>query len=236
MNSTLSSSAVVILMTACSLAYAQTAEKPPATADSKPPVAADAKSPAPAGAKPSVAAKTDGAEKKDDTEKKPSAGRTREFGGFSLGAGLSLTHDLGDNDRVQSATIVNGIVRVTAEQNDVARIMLESHYFFEGDDDYNLFWFIPLKKKRWGHGPFVAIQPGTNDIVEAIAFGWMIGFRHSDESVESWNIGFGAIVDPSVQVLGDGFVANAPPPAGETEVRYKTKSQWGWMIIASFAW
>jgi hypothetical protein len=157
----------------------------------------------------------------------------REFGGLTLGVGLSLTHDLGKNDRVESASVVNGIVRVTNEKNDVTRIMLESHYFFVPQKE---FWLnSSVKANEWGWGPFVAIQSGSNEIVEAIAFGVMWGFKRSGTDNSSWNIGFGAVVDPSTKVLGDGFVPNQPPPAGETEVRYKEKSQWGLLIISSFS-
>jgi hypothetical protein len=98
------------------------------------------------------------------------------------------------------------------------------------------FWLnSSVKANEWGWGPFVAIQSGSNEIVEAIAFGVMWGFKRSGTDNSSWNIGFGAVVDPSTKVLGDGFVPNQPPPAGETEVRYKEKSQWGLLIISSFS-
>lgn len=161
----------------------------------------------------------------------------RDFGGFTLGAGLSLTWDLGESDRVNSASIVNGIVRVTEESNEVVRVMLESHYFFVPDRELSVLGISRVPKNQWGHGPFVAIQPGSDDIVEAIAFGWMWGFKRSAnaEDTASWNIGIGAVVDPKVKVLGDGFVPNEPPPAGETEVRYKEKGQWGLLILTSFS-
>lgn len=156
---------------------------------------------------------------------------TQKFGGLTLGVGLSLTHDVGKNDRVDSASIVNGIVRVANERNDVTRIMLESHYFFTPQSKP----LFGVGGENWGHGPFVAIQPGSNDIVEAIAFGWMWGFKRPGSDRSSWNIGIGAVVDPTAKVLGDGFVPNRAPPAGETEVRYKEKSQWGLLVISSFS-
>jgi len=160
-------------------------------------------------------------------------GGKKEFGGLTLGVGLSLTHDLGKSDRVTSASIVNGVVRVAGERNDVTRIMLESHYFFTPKKDF--FLNSNVKENEWGWGPFVAVQAGSNEIVEAIAFGVMWGFRRNKTDSSSWNIGLGAVVDPSVKVLGDGFVPNAAPPTGETEVRFKEKSQWGLLIISSFS-
>lgn len=162
----------------------------------------------------------------------------REFAGLNFGVGLSLTHDLGGNDRVDSASVVNGIVRVDNEDNDIARIMLESHYFFTPKRP---FWFNSnIVESQWGWGPFVALQPGTNEIIEAIGLGVMFGFkRKKDENGEkdtsSWNIGLGLVVDPNVKVLGDGIEENKPLPSGETEVRFKEKSQWGALIISSFS-
>ena len=156
---------------------------------------------------------------------------TRVFAGLKFGVGLSLTMDTGEHDRVDEAKVVNNIVRVTEESNDIPRIMLESHYFFVPD-----FSFIKLVDTgKWGHGPFVALQPGTKDIIEAIALGWMVGFRKGCETNNSWNIGIGMVVDPNVKVLGDGIEENKPLPTGETEVRLKETSQWGIIILTSFS-
>jgi hypothetical protein len=51
----------------------------------------------------------------------------------------------------------------------------------------------------------------------------------------NWNLGIGLRVDPKAQVLGDGFVANLPPPAGETMIRYKTEPKAGVMLMSSFS-
>lgn len=163
------------------------------------------------------------------------AAGTKTFAGLNFGVGLSLTHDLGDNDRVETASLVNGIVRVDDEENDVARIMLESHYFFTPQKSFIL--NDNLKANDWGWGPFVALQPGTDEIIEAIALGVMWGFKRHEETsgTSSWNIGLGAIVDPNVTVLGDGIEANKPLPEGETEIRLKEKSQWGVLILTSFS-
>lgn len=159
---------------------------------------------------------------------------TREFAGINFGVGISLTHDIGNNDRISSAILdENGIVRVSKDQNDIARIMLESHYFFEPrDSDMNFLGIV--EGINWGHGPFVSLQPGTNEIIEAIGIGWMIGFRRSKDSSSSWNIGIGYVVDPNVQVFADGIAENAPLPNGETQIRFKETSQHGIFLMASF--
>lgn len=159
----------------------------------------------------------------------------REFAGLNFGVGISLTLDTGSNDRIESAEIVDGIVRVTDENDAVARVMLESHYFFQPHRR-----FFNIRPRNWGIGPFIALQPGTDEIIEAVGAGLMIGFKRPDKSGTSWNMGFGFVVDPNVQVLGDDFVANQEPPMGvsgapESQIRFKEKSQTGFLIVASFS-
>jgi hypothetical protein len=145
------------------------------------------------------------------------------FGGLSLGVGLGLTLNADKVSRVTSASPVNGIVRVTATNDAVAGIVLESHYFFVPSRS-----FATVPEGAWGHGPFVAIVAGSSggNVISAYALGWMIGFREptwtyngnswkATYGSSSWNFGLGVRIDPSVQVLGDGMVANLPLPAGE---------------------
>jgi len=155
---------------------------------------------------------------------------TQKFGGIEFGVGVSLTADLGKRDRIGEATVVGGVVRVEDANNANARIMLESHYFFKPRSG-----FLGVGSGMWGAGPFVALQPGTDEIIEAIGLGLMVGFRRSAESTESFNLGVGLVVDPNVRVLGDGIREGQPIPAGETGVRYKETSQKGVLVIASFS-
>jgi len=160
---------------------------------------------------------------------------TKAFVGLNWGVGVSLTHDLGHHSRIESASVVNGFVRVDKERNDIARVMLELHYFFTPNKK---FLFInSIGYEEWGWGPFVAVQPGEKEVIQAIAFGVMLGFRKNTITTKSWNIGIGAVVDPSVKVLGDGLEVNAPLPAGENEkeVRLQDKSQWGVVVLTSFS-
>jgi hypothetical protein len=152
-----------------------------------------------------------------------------EFAGLKFGIGISFTLDSGDNDRVSEASLVNGIVRVNDEDNGRARIMLESHYFFTPDIPHT-----GLKKGDWGVGPFVSLQPGTDNIIEAIGMGLMVGFRRPSGN-DSFNLGIGMVIDPNTRILGDGIVADQPLPLGETEVRYKEEMQKGFLILSSFS-
>ncbi|MBD8619407.1 hypothetical protein IFT67_10795 [Sphingomonas sp. CFBP 13728] len=175
------------------------------------------------------------------------AGR-QPFGGLDFGIGVSYTGDVGSSDRIGTAMLdSNGIVRVTDKNNVNARIMLESHYFFtpnksflfgsrnyaDDRDDYGN--IITPGQKMWGIGPFIALRPGSDDVIDAIGMGIMVGFRRSPDSKESFNFGIGAVVDPSVRVLGKGIIADAVLPAGEIEVRYRETSQLGVLLLTSFS-
>lgn len=114
---------------------------------------------------------------------------TQGFQGLNFGVGISSTFDLGQNDRVAEAELVAGLVRVTDQENVRARVMLESHYFFVpqprcSDKDGSgskafLFGMVAntCNKTEWGIGPFVALQPGTDDIIDAIGMGIMLGLK-----------------------------------------------------------
>jgi hypothetical protein len=144
---------------------------------------------------------------------------------FGMGAGLSFTYDTGEDDRVESAEIVDGIVRVTDEENGIPRIVLESHYFM-GDQDSAVL-----------HGPFVAIQPGDDDIINSIALGYMVGLaRKGADRDKTWNIGVAIAADPNVQVLGDGLKPDRALPGNETEIRFKEETQYGIMVVFSRGW
>ena len=165
----------------------------------------------------------------------------RSFAGVNLGVGFSYTLDLGAHDRVKAAEVVDGVVRVTDVQNGVLRVLLEGHYFFNVQSTT----VNGVTTKRWfgddpnaliGHGPFVAIQSGEEEVIDAIGLGWMIGFRRSKDETRSWNLGVGVIIDPNQQVLGDGIIENEPLPGDETLVRFKKKQQVGLLIMTSFSW
>lgn len=198
-----------------------------------PPPPAPAAAPIPAafkpGQDPAVAASADAATKEAAADASNS-----KFAGLDFGVGLSFTRDDGKRDRIASASLVNGIVRVDDENNDRARVMLESHYFFTPKANFGLFGDNSGDIKHVGVGPFVALQPGTDEIIEAIGMGLMVGFRRGD-SGQSFNLGFGYVIDPNTRVLGDGLKGDQPLPAGETEIRFKDASQGGFLILSSFS-
>jgi hypothetical protein len=88
--------------------------------------------------------------------------------------------DMGSHKRIETASVVNNIVRVEKDNNDIPRLLLESHYFFEPTSS-----FRNVRKEDWGHGPFIAIQPGKNDLIDAIGLGYMLGFKNKDTNTSS---------------------------------------------------
>ena len=152
----------------------------------------------------------------------------KDFMGIMFGVGVAFTLDWGGQSRVKDAELVNNIVRVTESQDGEARVLLEVHHF----------WPIggaTREEALYGFGPFVSVQPGSDDVIDSLGIGVMVGMRRSPKSDNSLNIGLGLIVDPNSQLLGDGIVANQPLSAGETSIRYKTEYETGFLLMASFS-
>jgi hypothetical protein len=63
-------------------------------------------------------------------------------------------------------------------------------------------------------------------------YGWRISScAHST----ALNIGVGAILDTTATELRDGIKLDQALPSGETEVRTKVVSKWGFLLLASFS-
>lgn len=180
-----------------------------------------------------------------------SDGKTK-FGGLEFGIGLGFTTDLGRRDRIGKAELINNAVRVTDSENTRARLLLESHYFFTPtnanggyaewlgirnySDEVDSTGVITRRGvKNWGVGPFIALQAGEGELVQAVGAGLMFGLRRPGDGSGSFNLGVGVLYDMNVRTLGDGIVENQPLPAGETEIRYKERSQSGLMILSSYS-
>lgn len=186
----------------------------------------------------------------------------QKFGGIDFGIGIAFSYDLGNHDRIRTAEIINNLVRVTQTDNVRARLMLETHYLFTprsflgirnffGTSNYDGFqceyWGkgtdqaidCAARRKNWGVGPFVAVQPSSNSIIDAVGLGLMMGFRRradQPDGTNSFNIGMGVLYDIDVQMLGDGFVDGQAPPVGEeNSVRFRRGSQSGLLIMSSYS-
>lgn len=184
----------------------------------------------------------------------------QKFGGIEFGIGLAFSHDLGGNQRVRSADIVDGIVRVGRTDNVRARLVLESHYLFtpSGHDGRSLFGLLEngpddvdcLSRNRfdrnaraachrgdrlWGIGPFAALQPGTDNVIDAIGGGLMLALRRDAVKSDTFNIGLGMLYDVDTPTLADGFVENRAAPGTETTVRLRRGSQIGFLVLTSYS-
>ncbi len=185
-------------------------------------------------------------------KKEEASSGKRNFGGIDFGVGVSMSYDLGHNDRVAGADIVDGLVRVSRTENIRARIVLESHAFLtptfssrkRAEDEAYCAEFRPdieryrncrASLKDFGIGPFVALQPGGEKVIDAIGLGLMLGIRRRDVRSSSFNLGVGIFYDVDTQILGKGFVEDRPPPGNETEIRFRRQSQSGLLFISSYS-
>jgi len=176
----------------------------------------------------------------------------KTWAGIGWGLGIAADFDLGGK-RVVDAEVVNGLVRVKDSSSNVGvGFVLETHYFPKAKQwgTCAIAGILSLNCNDVAFGPFVAIEIGggtsaTTDAgpITGYALGGMIGLHHpdfdpntlKDKSTSSWNFGVGLRVDPQAKVLGDGFVANQTPPAGETAIRLKKEPRYGLMLLSSFS-
>jgi hypothetical protein len=101
------------------------------------------------------------------------------------------------------------------------------------------------KRKPWSGamalGPYVSVMPGTNDIIDVIGVGIVVGFiggrsAEADTNKFSMNIAAGGYVDPGTRILADDFEDGKAPPEGEITIRYKTIAQYGAQGMLSFSY
>jgi hypothetical protein len=193
------------------------------------------------------------------------ADSTTPWGGLSWGIGIATNFDIGGSriNGATGATIVNNVVRLSDTSSNVGiSFVLESHYFFALPAEKQPIFgsFQPpggcgtnTNCTEWAWGPFIALEIGDGTTstptgtgsIAAFAMGMMLGLHHptldpkdptkTTNDKSSWNFGIGLRVDPAAQVLGAGFVANQPPPAGETSVRLQKGPRVGVMLLSSFS-
>lgn len=166
------------------------------------------------------------------TEKKQSEvdSAKRDFAGIKFGVGIAVVAAL-SKAVIEEAVLVpeecaegctEQIVRSSKSRTVTTRLLLESHYFF-----------TPGKEEMIGFGPFLAVQPGTEEIIEAAGLGIMVGFRRKLKK-ESFNIGLGVLVEPEVKALGKGLERDKPLPAGDT-LRFQRRALASLLVLASFS-
>lgn len=165
----------------------------------------------------------------------------KDFVGLKWGLGIAAVIDVSGGERVQEAQVVDGIVRVTKDNSNSARIFAEIHRFRPRKSQKDLAKSSP-QSINFGRGFFVGIQSSSEEVIDSIAAGYMWGWRLPQEnsggvqdSSKSLNIGVGLVFDPKVQVLGDGIEKDKPLPGNETEIRYKQESRTGLGLFFSFS-
>lgn len=155
-----------------------------------------------------------------------------QFKGINFGIGIGVSSDFGNNV-VQKVELIQDTVRVTEKKSALPRVLLESHYFV-----------LTPNEAKLGIGPFVAIQAGGSDLIEAMGAGVIVGWRRTTRRIEngqdklddsSFNIGLGVVLDNKAQVIRDGLTENRVAPTGlqSTELTRET-SQWGLLVTFSF--
>jgi hypothetical protein len=163
----------------------------------------------------------------DQATKLSTSQNQQNFLGFSWGAGAGYA--FGQGPRRVTASVVNGVVRVSSDVTDGPRVFLEAHVFPEA--------LAPNSGTR-GLGPFAVVEAGSSSGTSSSALtgfglGVMYGWQTDAKSSAGFSVGVGYIWEGGVQTLGDGIVANQPLPKGETQVRYTNQSAGAIMIMLS---
>lgn len=186
---------------------------------------------------------------------------TKDFLGLKWGLGIGVMGGFGGGTAVEKASLVGTaeIVRVDEEGDMRPQMFLEMHVFLADFGGGKMETWRKYKKRKsdaWkaapgvqggvppmmqedeapirGFGPFIALQGGDDEVINALALGIMWGFRRDAKASNSVNVGIGLSFDPSVQVLGHGIKEGSKLPPGETELRFKKEGQFGWALMASF--
>jgi hypothetical protein len=158
---------------------------------------------------------------------------------FGFGIALGLSTNVTGPNIVTNATIdANGIVRVNTRANTAAGFMLESHYYIFPRISADMLSGAKPDNRSWGIGPFVAAQPGSSQIIQAVGAGVMLGFRRPKGSTPSgFGLGVGYEAIPAAQILGSEFVPGQPAPVGPTgsplPIRYETQDKGSLLLVLS---
>jgi hypothetical protein len=142
----------------------------------------------------------------------------KEFIGLKWGIGVGYSR--GFDDIVETAEIVDGVVRVKKDLTQQPRVIFEFHSYRwchkkrTGD--------IPIET---GCGPFAAVVSRDDEVVSGVAAGWMYGWKTgTGDDAQGWSIGVGVIADSGGKELGTGYVEGQPPPDGATTVFLKEET------------
>ncbi len=146
-----------------------------------------------------------------------------QFLGLRWGVGLGFPVSADAN--VDDAEIVGGTVRVKSDQKEQPRALLEYHKYF---------WCNKGNKLGTrGCGPFIAAAATDAKLLSGVGIGFMYGMKAAATDTDGFSVAIGVVLDANVKDLGDGFSANEAPPAGETSVRFITKSRLSTLLFVT---
>lgn len=141
---------------------------------------------------------------------------------FGVGFGVSFY----DDEIVDDADIVNGVVVAKSERREEARVLLEFHTLIACNNG--------RKSVDFGCGPFAAIAAKDDDILGGVGLGWLWSWRNKGSTDGTgFSVGIGAIVDNDVRDLADGFEVGLAPPEGETSVRFTDETKISYLLFIS---
>jgi hypothetical protein len=156
------------------------------------------------------------------------AGKPDDLKTLGFGVAVGFLWNVTGVDIVSDASVdANGIVRVDKRSNTSAGAMLEMHYF----------------PKRWksntaGAGPFVGVRLASDQIIDAVGLGFMIGWKIGDTGSKGFGLGIGYAAIPTAKTLGHEFVEDhAAPldPSGKPlPIRYEERDKGSVMMLLSF--
>lgn len=151
-------------------------------------------------------------------------GGVKKFLGQNFGVGFGVSFY--DDEIVDDADVVNGIVVAKSRKREEARVLLEFHTLIACTNGGT--------STDFGCGPFAAIAAKNDDILGGIGVGWLWSWRNkSSNDGAGFSIGIGAIVDNDVKDLADGFEVGSVPPNGETVVRYTDETKASYLLFIS---
>ncbi len=151
-------------------------------------------------------------------------GGEAKFMGLTFGVGVGVSFS-GDKVISEAEIAVDGTVRAIKDETQEPRVILESHY-------YGWCHMESCYAGSFGVGPFFGIVAKTDELLSAFGAGIMFGWKDTKKGQsDGFSVGIGAILDSDVKSLADGFDEGKAPPAGETQVKFETKSRWAALLF-----
>jgi hypothetical protein len=166
-----------------------------------------------------------------------------DLNSFLSGWGVGIAFVNSDREIVSNASIVDGVVRVTDGQRNSATLLVAKHWYFSG---HRLRSPDPVCTVGfWGGclGLMAGVGvgstgTGSSQVISLIGGGLIYGWNRDNTDVQKagHNLGIGIGRSFGVQTLGNGFHADAAPPAGETQVRYQKSDVRALFIFYTYSW